>query len=126
MSTFYVDELRDNPKGRDAGGRLPESSHLWTDGTREELDQFALSLGLVLSWSHTSYGYARTESGIVRWEFYHFDVSPQKRTLAIRAGAIYMSQYNWIKRKREELAGSSLNSINSPEFAQSPDEGSPE
>lgn len=95
---IFVDEVRRYPG-------MGLWCHMWTDGGDAELDTFATALGLKLSWSHTSEGY----SG----RFYHYDLRPSKRDLALKRGAIFkpLAQHiqeqghaagMWTRRPKEE------------------------
>jgi len=86
---IYVDELRDYPgKG--------QWCHMWSDGTDSELNNFAWSIGLHINWSHES-------TGLIG-RFYHYDLRPSKRKLALKKGAIEMPLVEWIKLQRQNLS----------------------
>lgn len=73
----YVDEIVDwTELSRQRGLRHTHWAHLTAD-TREELLVFARGIGLRLEWRQS-------------WDTptYHFDVTPGKRSQAIRAGAV--------------------------------------
>jgi hypothetical protein len=83
--TIYVDELRDY-------GKIGEWCHMWTpDGTDEELTAFAESIGLKPGWSHESDG--------ISGRFFHFDLRPNKRKLAIENGAVEKPLREWVKEQ---------------------------
>lgn len=65
--------------------------HMWTDGTDDELDVFAKRIGLKKQWAQVSHG--------VSGRFYHYDLRPSKRRLALAHGACYMLLTQWIGSK---------------------------
>lgn len=69
----YVDNLVNY------GWELGASCHMVGD-TREELDSFAVSIGLKLQWADT------------KGDLYHFDLTKSKRDLAVKKGAIELSR----------------------------------
>jgi Protein of unknown function (DUF4031) len=74
--TVYVDEVIDyGDIARQAGLRTTKWSHLTAD-TREELHTFAARIGLKRAWFQHANDH--------RW---HYDVTPNKRAAALRAGA---------------------------------------
>lgn len=82
---IYVDEIRDY-------GAKGEWCHMWSED-ESALDRFAAGLGLLKQWSHLSHG---------SWgRFYHYDLRPSKRYLALKRGAVFMPLIDWIKQKRE-------------------------
>lgn len=85
--TIYVDEIRHY-------GSKGQWCHMWTDGTDAELDTFAARLGLKLSWSHTSQGLVG--------RFYHYDLRPSLRVMAVKWGATEIALSEWIKAKRKD------------------------
>lgn len=84
--TIYVDDITSYASG--------DWCHMWTDGTREELDRFAVGIGLKTKWAQTSRGRIG--------EFYHYDLRPSKRILAIKRGAVEMQLMDWIRLKLAE------------------------
>ncbi len=83
---IYVDEIRDYQQGK--------FSHMWTDGSIEELHNFASRLGLKRHWIHHSKG--------ISGNFSHYDIVPSKRSLAIRYGAQYIPLRDWITKRLAE------------------------
>lgn len=83
MATFYVDELRVYKSGK--------WCHLWTDGTDEELDAFAASLGGGVSKPQTA-------QGKLLGRFYHYDLRMTARIRAIGRGARVMQLKHWVAR----------------------------
>ena len=73
--SVYVDALWEH--GRTAKMPYPVSCHMTAD-TRAELLAFAARLGLRASWLHESKSMS------------HFDITPPKRALAVRLGALPM------------------------------------
>lgn len=69
----YVDALRTYSHTPLVGYK--EWCHMWTDGDLAELHAFAKSIGLQLIWFQPSV-------------LSHYDLTPSKRGLAIRRGAI--------------------------------------
>lgn len=67
--------------------------HMWTDGTPEQLDAFARRIGLKGTWA---------QYGGMRGDFYHYDLKPSKRQLALDNGAVELPLREWIKRRMEE------------------------
>lgn len=63
--------------------------HMWTDGEDEELDSFAGKLGLKKEWSHVSHG--------MIGRFYHYDLRPSKKKIAIMHGAKQVRLRDYIK-----------------------------
>jgi hypothetical protein len=84
--TIYVDDQMTHIKGKFSG-----YCHMWTDGTHDELNGFALGMGLKLKW-------AQHKKGAIVKDFYHFDISPAMRIRALEKGAVYMPLSQWIKR----------------------------
>jgi hypothetical protein len=84
---IFVDEIREYPSG--------QWCHMWSDASDYELDAFAVAaLCLRTAWSHESYG----ASG----RFYHYDLRPSKRKLALKRGAVFMPLTDWIKARLPE------------------------
>lgn len=88
---IYVDALQDYPltalaqHARHCGRRW---SHLWTEpGNEEELHAFAAALGLKREWFQDKPG------------FPHYDVTPKKRDLALRAGVAECDLTEWLAGK---------------------------
>lgn len=80
---IYVDKLRSWPQQAKSGaeryfGNDKVSCHMTTDGNMEELHQFAKHIGLKRSWFQIH----RNP------RFCHYDLTPSKRILAVRLGAI--------------------------------------
>ncbi|MFD7109117.1 DUF4031 domain-containing protein [Streptomyces microflavus] len=76
--TVYVDEVRDwTLIARARGLRHTHWCHLTAD-TEEELHAFAARLGLRRSW------FQKKSERDYRW---HYDITPNKRALAVRLGA---------------------------------------
>lgn len=74
--TIYVDPLFNAvPRTAQAKKHGSQWCHLMTDGDLEELHQFAESIGLKRSWFQRS-------------SVPHYDLTPSKRLLAIKNGAI--------------------------------------
>lgn len=75
---IYVDELISYPQQAKSGGRYfgsgKQSCHLTCDGNLEELHRFAESIGLRRAWFQ-------------RGSVPHYDLTPNKRGAAVRAGA---------------------------------------
>lgn len=83
--TIYVDELFNWPQEAATaqarkyfGGGKP-SCHLFTDGAEAELIVFARRIGLQPAW-------------IQRGTRLHFDLTPKKRAMAVRAGAVELTR----------------------------------
>ena len=81
---IYVDEIRDY-------GKKGQWAHMWTDGSEDELHEFAAYLNLKREWLHVSKG--------IIGRFAHYDVSPIKRKAAIQMGAVEMPLKEWIASK---------------------------
>lgn len=96
--TIYVDEITDYGDKKDAPPNKPFAwgkwSHLWTDGDDAELDDFAQRIGLRLSWSQESKGAVG--------RFYHYDVRPAKRDLAIQHGAHAVLFRDFVRERMKE------------------------
>lgn len=92
--TIYVDALIAWPQKATSGGRYfgsgKLSCHMWTDGTLSELLTFAQSIGLRREWLQTK-----------RTDFLHFDLTPSKRILAVRAGAQEVDLKDWLRERME-------------------------
>ena len=84
--SVYVDNLFQvwppNPQWR-----YPQACHLWADSL-DELHAFAAKLQLRRAWFQN------------RQDFPHYDLTSNKRALAVRNGAIEMSLKAWIIRQR--------------------------
>lgn len=85
--TIFVDEIRTYPEGK--------FCHMWTDDDDAELDNFAFSIGLKKSYSHTSNG--------LSGRFYHYDLTINKRQLALSNGAKFMRLKDWIRSKLNSI-----------------------
>lgn len=68
--SVYVGPLKNNHLNK----RLPRSAHLMAESD-DELEQFARIIGLRKDWKHND----------------HYDISPNKRLLAIQHGAMERS-----------------------------------
>src|SRR5258706_15750511 len=87
--TIYVDDPMLH-----IGGKFHGYSHMWCDGTTEtlnELNDFAVRIGLRVEWLQFSKG--------VSGDFYHYDISQHKRAVALRAGAEYIPLSKWLAPK---------------------------
>lgn len=85
--TVYVDEIRDYGPGRNKG----EWSHLWSDDpTNQELHQMAVAIGLKYHWFQPRRG------------FPHYDVRPNKRSLALKKGAVFMPLKEWLQQSQPQ------------------------
>lgn len=74
--TIYVDPLfTAYPQGSQAKRHGNEWCHMITDGNLEELHKFAQSIGLKREWFQ-------------RNAVPHYDLTPSKRALAVRKGAV--------------------------------------
>lgn len=93
--TVYVDEIRDYGRKEDAPPDRPfwygKWSHLWSDTSDAELDAFARRIGLKRSWAQLSRG--------MSGRFYHYDVRPTKRGLALKRGAVFIPFNEWLKSR---------------------------
>ena len=87
MTRFIVDDLFDH------GWRLGKSCHLMTDGTDEDLVQFAIGIGLKREWLQN----AGTHKA-------HFDLVASKRALAIRSGAEEVDRYGLVELLNQKRA----------------------
>lgn len=77
---IYVDELRSYGQAPKAGaeryfGNGKQSCHMTCDGDLEELHRFAERIGLRRSWFQ-------------RGSLPHYDLTPNKRSQAVRLGAV--------------------------------------
>lgn len=70
--------------------------HCWTDGDIEELHAFAERIGLPRSWfqPHISLN--------------HYDLTPGKRALALRSGAVEADLREWILAHKPECSEARL------------------
>lgn len=82
---IYVDQLRD--RGWVLRGKKIESCHMAAD-TLSELHTFAIRLGLKRSWFQS-----KTHP--------HYDLTPNKRALALRRGAHKLSDSDFVKQLRK-------------------------
>lgn len=86
--TIYVDELMNWPQeaktaqARKYFGSGKPSCHLMTDGDEAELIAFARRIGLQTAW-------------IQRGTRLHFDLTPKKRAMAVRAGAVEITRQEY-------------------------------
>ena len=92
--TVYVDELR--PYGRSATWRHNESCHMFCDGPFSELHDLAQAIGLKVAWFQTH---------APRTDLWHYDLTPSKRALAVRHGAVEITgrQYSAMIHEAIEL-----------------------
>jgi hypothetical protein len=67
-----------------------EACHMISDGGIEELDQFAIQLGLKVAWRQYDHD-----------GFAHYDLTSQKRNLAIHKGAVYLEPDRFIDKLSE-------------------------
>lgn len=89
--TIYVDDPMPQYVGK-----FHNYCHMWADGTADtiaELDAFAKRLGLRVEWRQFSKG--------ISGDFYHYDISPAKRSAALLLGAEYLPLIKWLKSKLE-------------------------
>lgn len=91
---IYVDELvsygQQAARGAEryfGGGK--QSCHMFTDGDLEELHRFAANIGMRRSWFQN------------RPALPHYDLTPNKRRLAVQAGAIEVKMLDWMRQRRE-------------------------
>lgn len=86
---FYVDELQ--TYGGQKSERLNgDWCHLWTDGTPEQLDEFAARIGLQKAW-------AQSRPSAFLGVFYHYDLRPSIQARALTAGAIFMRLSDYLR-----------------------------
>lgn len=93
--TIYVDELVAYQQQATSGGRYfgggKQSCHMATDGDLEELHRLAERIGLKRAWfqAHRSVP--------------HYDLTPNKRMAALRAGAVATSPQEFVRlcRRRD-------------------------
>ena len=89
----YVDNIREYPHVKVRGCKHKRWCHLWGD-SKEELLAFGKKIGLRIEWFQGD----------------HFDLTPNKRKIAIENGATEISIKEWIKKndirrfKNEKLA----------------------
>lgn len=89
--TIFVDELKEWPLDFVAEGARRHGStwcHMWTNGDIEELHRFAAGLGLRRAWFQ--------EHQVLN----HYDLTPNKRKLALRMGSEFKSG---MERAREQV-----------------------
>lgn len=72
---IFVDDMHAPFRSKNVGGRIMLMSHLFSDASVAELEEFAHKLGLNPKWIQNSNG------------FVHYDVSSSKRIHAIALGA---------------------------------------
>lgn len=69
--------------------KFPDYCHLWSsDNSVTELQAFADKLGLKREWFQDRAG------------FPHYDISAQKRVLALKLGAVYKPLREWLRERR--------------------------
>lgn len=93
--TVYVDELRDyHPEQVKAPARRYGTRwcHLNAD-TETELHEFASRLGLSRSWYQPG-----NQKGGFNWYLSHYDLTPGKRAMAVRLGAVEVQIRDQVKR----------------------------
>lgn len=76
--------------------RFKDYCHLWADNALE-LGIFARRLGLRREWLQISRG--------MNGEFPHYDISPNKRALALKLGAEVKDLREWIKERVHSSLG---------------------
>ena len=86
---IYVDELSFWPGVPDPFKN--GYCHLTTDGPLEDLFVFARKLRLRRSWFQDS-------------RVPHYDLTPHKRILALKAGAVFLSSKEQMRRRRENCS----------------------
>lgn len=93
--TIYVDDLIAYGQKATSGGRYfgtgKESCHMLCDGDLEELHRFAESIGLRRAWFQNK-------------STPHYDLTPNKRAAAVRAGAKEVSTLEAARAWRASLA----------------------
>lgn len=87
--SVYIDPEFLTP--RSAVWKWRSACHLFAD-TEGELDAFAPTIGLKPGWLQHRPGKLR-----------HYDLSPTKRALAVRAGAVYLDRVAAVEKIRELL-----------------------
>jgi hypothetical protein len=93
---IYVDEIRTyGIYDRQGHARNILSCHMVTDGSIEELHQFAAKIGLKRSWFQ----------GMPKHRHEHYDLTPHKRAKAIAAGAqsISLKEFGQMMAKKDGL-----------------------
>jgi hypothetical protein len=83
--TVYVDVLKDN--GWHLYGKSIKNCHMWSEN-KDELLSFGAILGLRSQWLQNSRG------------FIHFDLTPKKREMAVKNGAVECKLIPFIRRKQ--------------------------
>lgn len=90
---IFVDDLVAWPQkttgqaARHFGNGKP-SCHMWTDGDVEELNRFAVSIGLRREWLQAKRAY-----------FLHYDLTPARRAAAVRKGAQEVNLLDWLRSR---------------------------
>jgi hypothetical protein len=97
--TIYVDELvsygqQAQPGAERYFGNGKQSCHMFCDGDLEELHAFAAKIGMRRSWfqGHNP-------------RYPHYDLTPNKRSLAMRKGAVEVSAEEMIQICRDAHLG---------------------
>lgn len=85
----YVDEVKHYPKCK---WRYKYWSHMWAD-TVEELHEMAIKIGHKREWFQNDK------------RLPHYDVTPSRRNLAIKHGAVEKSLYDYFKEQRRLVNG---------------------
>ncbi len=75
---IYVDPMKN--RGWGYHGRDIQSCHLFTDGELDELHNFAIEIGMKISWFQTHNSVP------------HYDLTPSRRKSAVENGAKEVSQ----------------------------------
>lgn len=86
---IYVDPIAFH--GWKVRGACVKSCHMWTDGEVEELDAFAVKIGLRPEWKQVSRGLRNP--GIV-----HYDLTERMRGIAVARGAVSLSRKEAVEK----------------------------
>ncbi len=89
--TVYVDQITTySPTIIQGQARMwgNQWSHLWTNGDIEELHIFAEAIGLKREWFQPHH------------IFDHYDIVPSRRDRALRAGAVFITTREFLRRER--------------------------
>jgi ABC-type Fe3+-hydroxamate transport system substrate-binding protein len=71
--------------------KFKEWCHMWSDAGDEELDKFALSIGLQLKLKQ-----------VKNKKFHHYDLSPWFRSRALSHGAEYIRLTDYLEKSKHE------------------------
>lgn len=93
VDPLFVMQSRDAQAFRVGARNGHRWCHLWCDGNVDALHALAARIGLRRAWFQD------------KKDFPHYDLTPQRRAAAVKAGAVEFELADWLRGKRPASTG---------------------